>query len=138
MRRDMAFAFEEHTGEVRIRVEGASLAELFVEAARALGELMGATAPPEREVAPERLEVRARDRDALLVAWLDELIYRTERCGRIFSDLRIERAEETRMVAQAWGGRILEPRTAVKAATLHALKIRQQGGGFAAEVVLDV
>lgn len=134
----MAYFFEEHTGEVRIRVEGGSLEELFAEAGRALAELMGAAAVPEREAAVEAVELRARDLDALLVVWLDELIYRTERSGRIYRELKVERVEGERLVASVRGGEMTEAGTPVKAATLHGLHIREEAGGFQVEVVLDV
>src|SRR6187402_2960722 len=47
------FRYEEHTGELRIRLWARSLAELFEEAARALGEVMGGGAKGEDERADE-------------------------------------------------------------------------------------
>jgi SHS2 domain-containing protein len=133
------YSFEEHTSEVRIRVEAARLEELFAEAARALADLMGRPSPERNDRAdPETVELRARDRDALLARWLDELIYRTERSGRIFADVHVERVEGERLIAQVRGSEIAEPRTPVKAATLHGLCIRAEGGRFTVEVVLDV
>jgi SHS2 domain-containing protein len=130
---------EEHTGEVRIRVEAASEEELFAEAGRALGELMGAARPPEPGEPYESVELDGRDREELLVAWLDELVFRTERSGRIYGDLRVW-LHGNRLRAEIRGGEMTEPRTPVKAATLHGLRIERmrEDGRVIARVVLDV
>ena len=65
-------------------------------------------------------------------------IYRTERSGRIYRELKVERIEGERLVASVRGGEMTEPGTPVKAATLHGLHIREDADGFQVEVVLDV
>ena len=79
-------AFEDHTGEARVRLEAPSLAELFAEAARALAELMtgsGALVPASGDAM--RIDLTAHDREALLVDWLNELIYQAERSHAILT-----------------------------------------------------
>jgi SHS2 domain-containing protein len=130
-------AFEEHTGEVRLRLDAATLGELFAEAARALAELVGTPAaePP----GPWRpIAVDGRDRDALLVAWLDELIARTEIDHLRYADVVLDELTPQRLAARIRGTPIAEPRTAVKAATLHGLRIETGPRGATATVVLDV
>jgi SHS2 domain-containing protein len=126
-----------HTGEVQIRIEASSLADLFAEAAHALAELvaMPAREPP----SPWRsLELAARDREALLVAWLDELIVRTELDDLVYDDAKIIAISDRRLRASIRGTRIAEPRTAVKAATFHRLRIEEDRGAVRATVTLDV
>jgi SHS2 domain-containing protein len=133
-----AHAFEEHTGEVRLRVEADDLAALFIEAGRALGELMGGAEPPQASAPREPVELRARDRAALLVAWLDELIFFTEKTGLIYDQLEIQKIDDQQLLATIRGGRMTEPRVPVKAATLHQLRIEEHDGRLSARVVLDV
>lgn len=130
-------AFEQHTGEVKIRLEGATLAELFTEAARALCELLGrpTTDPPG---AWQRVTVSGRDREALLVAWLNELIARTEIDHLLYTEVAIDDLTSTRLDARIRGVPFAETRTAVKAATLHGLQIASSPTGTTATVILDV
>ncbi len=128
--------FEEHTGEVRVGLEAPTLAALFEEAGRALAELVGEAGP--ESVAEEAVALEAADREALLVAWLDELIFRSETRGLVYRDLAVDELGERTLSARVRGAPALEPRTPVKAATLHGLAIERRGGGFSASVVLDV
>ena len=129
--------FAEHTGELEIGLEAGSLAELFAEAGRALAEVMaGATAPACGAAVP--VSLRASDRDALLVAWLDELLFLAERDKMIYGEIRIERITERELGAAVRGAPATELRTQVKAATFHDLKIVEDADGFAATVILDV
>jgi SHS2 domain-containing protein len=125
-----------HTGEIQVRVEAASLAELFAEAARALAEIMGVAAGEAGGWQPVSLE--ARDREALLVAWLDELIARTEIEHLLHTDVVIDELSDRRLRARVRGSPIAETRTAVKAATFHRLRIEVGDGIARATITLDV
>ena len=131
-------AFEEHVGEVQIRIEAPSLPELFAEAGRALAELFledpAAAAPGERV----EVVVRASDREALLAEWLNELVFQSETRHCAFTDLDVTGISDHELHARIGGIPIEGPRLAVKAATLHGLGIREQRGSWTASVVLDV
>ena len=130
-------AFEPHTGEVKVRLEAASFAELLVEAARALADLLGVAADP--VPGPwQRTTVTGRDREALLVAWLNELVARTEIDHLLYRDVAIEQVTATCVEARMRGVPFDETRTAVKAATLHGLHVAEDARGVTATVVLDV
>lgn len=130
-------ALEPHTGEVKLRLDGANPPDLFCEAARALAELMGAPA----EEAPgewQRIAVSGRDLDALLVAWVNELVARTEIDHLLYQDVAINDLTSTRLDACARGVPFAETRTAVKAATLHGLHVTSGPSGTSATLILDV
>jgi SHS2 domain-containing protein len=133
----VAYSFEEHTGEVRVRLDAERLEDLFVEAGRALGEILGVR-HESAEADVERISLSARDHESLLCAWLDELIFQNERSGLIYDEIVIEELGEDHLRATVEGGRMAELRTPVKAATLHGLKIERTRDGFTARVVLDV
>lgn len=128
---------EEHTGELKLRIEAPTLPEIFAEAGRALAEAMGAPTSGGPLVA-KRIEVDASDREALLVDWLNELIFLSEVEKVVFQQFRIELPSERRLVAFLNGVKVDRLRNPVKAATYHALSISEQPEGFVATVVLDV
>lgn len=130
--------FEEHVGEVQIRIEAGNLADLFAEAGRALAELQldAAVGNAPREI--EDVIVRAPDREALLVEWLNELIFRSETRHCAFTAFDVTRISDGELQARIGGVGVLHPRVAVKAATMHGLRIEKQPGGLRATVVLDV
>lgn len=126
-----------HTGEVELRLEAPSLAGLFVEAGRALCELL-ATELPAASGEPLEVTVRAPDRALLLAGWLDELIFLSDVHKRVFSELEVVRVSDTELTARVRGAEPAALRTAVKAATLHRLSAEEAAGGWRATVVLDV
>ncbi|HYV48565.1 MAG TPA: archease [Myxococcaceae bacterium] len=130
-------SFEEHTGEVRVRLSAPTFEELLGEAGQALAELLADEAPGDLQEG-ERVELRDVDRAALLVHWMDELIFLSETRKRIYSWFRVVSASEREVVAEVRGWPATRVRTAVKAATFHGLKVTEGPGGFSAEVVLDV
>lgn len=130
--------FEEHTGEVQVLLEAPTLQELFVEAGRALAGLM-ATEPPASVRPPgERIALQAPDREALLVDWLNELIFLSETRKQVFTELSIEELSDTSLRAVVRGGEPPALRTPVKAATFHGLRIAGGPGAYSARLVLDV
>lgn len=129
--------FAEHTDELEIGLAADSLGDLFAEAGRALAEVM-AGAPPPPDGAPQRVALRARDRAALLVAWLDELLFLADRDKKVYGDIHIERLTGDELVAAVRGAPVSELRTQVKAATFHDLRIVEGADGVSATVILDV
>jgi SHS2 domain-containing protein len=129
--------FEDHVGELEIRLRAPSLAELFEEAAHALVEVMGD--PGERPiVSVDLVRVEAHDREALLVGWLNDLIFRYERDRRLPADVKIEELDDGHLVARVRFADAPGPRTLVKAATFHGLRIEESPDGASANVILDV
>jgi SHS2 domain-containing protein len=135
----MSHVFEEHTGEARLRLRAASLPALFEEAARALAELMCGADPGEPSGEALRVQARASDREALLAAWIDELVFLSETHKRVWTEARTLRLTDTEIDATVRGVEPAALRTQVKAATLHDLRIVSTGpAAVEATMVLDV
>jgi SHS2 domain-containing protein len=131
--------FREHTGEIRLHVEATSIAELFAEAARALASLLAEpTAWGPRDADDAEVVVRSPDREALLVDWLNELVWLGEVKKRVFPEIRVEVLTDREMRAFVRGISPTSLRTAVKAATMHDVRIGRGERGWEAAVVLDV
>lgn len=131
---------EPHVGELRIVLHAASLAALFEEAARALAEVVagGADESGDSSDESERVTLSAPDREALLVDWLNELIYLSETRRRIFDRARVLEIGDDTLIAEVRGRPAAGARTLVKAATFHDLQIRADRSGLSATVLLDI
>jgi SHS2 domain-containing protein len=129
--------FLEHTGEVRLQIGAESLAGLLAEAARALGLLLLGSREARGSTAVRTIEVRSRDREALLVDWLNEILFLAETELWVPVDIEVDAAEDS-LRASVRGVQVSEAPSLIKAATHHGLRIRSDGNGFEAEVVLDV
>jgi SHS2 domain-containing protein len=128
----------EHPGEVRLRLRAGSFGELAVVAGRALAELQLRGEPAAAPEVWREITVGGRDREALLVNWLNELIYLAETERWVGTEFAPVRATGTELTMRAKGITVELTPSQVKAATFHGLRIAAAVGGVEADVVLDV
>ena len=130
--------FVDHTGEVRLQVRAESLAGLLAEAGRALGLLLAGAATLEATLPPRTIAIRAHDGEALLVDWLNEILFLAETELWVPVEVEVTEVGDCGLRASVRGAPVAEAPSLVKAATLHGLDIGRDGDGVKAEVVLDV
>ena len=135
------FEVIEHTADIGIAAYGADLKQVFANTARGLFSLITELdAISEKNV--YHIHVSAPDREALMVNWLNELIYRFEVKEMLFHRFTINTLTNTELKATGYGEKIYlakhELKIQVKAATFHMLKIKQNNDGWEAQVIFDV
>ena len=130
-----------HTADLAWRLWGASLPELFENAGCALS----ATVTDRRYLrrrATREVSLTAGDREALLVDWLNHLLYLFDVDGFLGRDFQVVSLTDERLEARVTGESFDPDRhpekTAVKAATYHQLEIVPGKDGWQATVVLDL
>jgi SHS2 domain-containing protein len=138
---DRGFEILEHTADTGFRAFAPSLEALFEQAAAAL---VAIAVDPARARGLECVElaVRGSDLEELMINWLNEILWLLD--GRRFvpavtsvlelhdGGLRAAAAGEPRDDSRH------PPRVVVKAATFHQLRLGSSGGGWMAEVFLDI
>ena len=131
--------FLEHTGEVQLRAVAPDLAGVLAEAGRALAELELRQSPlPPPEGPWKTVEVHAADRAALLVDWLNELLYLAEVERWIPVAFEVVGADDRLVRARVGGVPVERSPALVKAATLHGVRVDPIAGGMEADVILDI
>jgi SHS2 domain-containing protein len=135
------FEFINHTADIGIIAHGTDLKQVFANAARGLFSIItNLDAIAEKE--QHNIEITAPDREALLVNWLNELIYLFEAKEMLFNRFDITSLTETKLGATGYGEKIdltkHELKTQVKAATYHMLKIEPDKDGWKARVIFDI
>jgi len=140
-RRHRPYRTLSHTADLKLRIWGATLKELFENA----GAALMATITDRRGLRAketEEITVDAPDREALLVAWLNHLLYLYDVKGFLGRDFTVLDLSSEKLSARI-RGEVFDPgrhvsKTAVKAATYHQLEIRQTQDGWQATVILDL
>ena len=136
----------EHPADVGLLARGASLAELFENAAAGMMEIAVEPAGvAERE--QKRIATEATDREVLLVNFLQEVLWLVDGEGWLAGRVAVTQISDTRVSATVFG----EPRNParhsmrliIKAVTYHELSVRQQAEGqqaegWRAEVYFDI
>jgi SHS2 domain-containing protein len=133
-----SFEYLPHVGEAAIRLRGASIADILEQAALALTELVWPGRPPPGPERVHEIALDAPDPAALLIDWLNELLYLAERDRWLPSRIHVHEATPTHLSATAYGPVLERAPSLVKAATWHGLRFDPQDGGFEAEVLLDI
>lgn len=135
------FKILEHTADIGIIAYGKDIREVFINAAKGLFSLIIDPAEVSARKTWE-IAVTAPDREALLVNWLNELIYLLDAQGTLFKDFEIINMTETELKVKASGEKINTKKhhlkREVKAATYHQLKIEQTADGWRAQVIFDI
>lgn len=130
--------FVDHTSEVGLQVQAGSFGELLAEAGRGLARLMLREVPTAAEGEAREIEVSSHDREALLVDWLNEILFVAETGLWVPLEYEVLEVSDNRIRARARGVTVEVSPSMVKAATFHGLQVLETADGFAAEVILDV
>jgi SHS2 domain-containing protein len=132
----------DHTADVGIRVEGASLGELFSTAAEATFDLM---IESKRSYIPSievPISIEAPNVEQLMVRWLQELLYIFDTRRLVLSKFYIDDIDATHLEGMAVGMKYdstrHHQRLDIKAVTYHRLRIDREGERFRAEVIFDI
>jgi len=144
------FEVIEHPADVGFLAYGKTLEELFAHAALALVSLACEPAGIE-EREPRAIEATGADLEALLFAWLAEILATADAEKMVFrrvevTELRLPAPSEASAPGhargRAWGERFDRERhragTYLKAVTYHQLRVEQIPGGWRAQVYVDV
>lgn len=129
-----------HTADIGLAAYGEDVKEAFANAAYGMFSLI-AELEDVTETLQREIEVSALDQEALLVAWLNELLYLFDVENIIFKRFEIRDLDANQLRATAYGEKFDSARhqlkMAIKATTYHMLKI-EKDDGYRVQVILDV
>lgn len=145
----------EHTADLAMEVEAASLAELFRRAAAGMMALVrdrdyggaveraGAPAAPSPPLDAEArlIELERADADVagLLVRWLRELLYLQEVEGFVYGDADFDRLDPSGLRARVRPASNPAPAIReLKGVTYHGLEVECRDGAWRARVIFDI
>ncbi len=138
---DQGFELFETTADVGITAWGETLEDLFANAARGMFTLM-VDAGTVRSTGLLSVEAQGSDLASLLVAWLNELLYRCEAEAWAPTDVRVTALDGGHASGELAGEPVDYGRHrfkgVVKAATYHLLECRKDDDRWRARVVFDV
>jgi SHS2 domain-containing protein len=130
-----------HTGDLGMEVRGRDLPDLFSQAGWSFFDILVEA----RRIIPNQersISVGAPDLEALLVAWLGELLYIFETEQWVFGTFFIQNLTPQTFVVQAWGepldAKKHKPKKMIKAVTYHQLRIWEERGIWKARVIFDL
>lgn len=139
---DRAAEFEtfEHDADIGVRGRGATLAEAFANAGRALTAVVTDTGAVRETLAVE-IACEASDPESLFYDWVNALVFEMATRWALFARYEV-RIEDGRLAATAFGEPVdverHQPAVEVKGATWTALRVAREADGWIAQCVVDV
>jgi len=138
------FELFEHKADVGVRGSGKTLGEAFGECAKAMFSVMVELDGVEAEEDVE-VRVKARNREELLLKWLNELLFEGSAREMLFSEFDVEIREsdnglelEGIALGEAIDREKHKLKTEVKGASYSGLEVREEKGEFLAQCIVDV
>lgn len=135
------YEFFEHTADIGIRAHGATLAELFIQMAQGLVELIAEDSVLKPQQA-RSLQLSANEMESLLLKWMQELLFwfSTERF--LPAQYALDEVTQTSLRGTMHGdtfdpARHVQGRE-VKAITRHLLEVEQRDGVWHGQVIVDI
>jgi SHS2 domain-containing protein len=129
----------DHTADWSIRVWGATLEGLFLNAARAMITLIGGEAPDAPDIERYTISLPPNgDHETLLINWLNEILFLIEDLALLCQQVSITSLDEgglTGLVEGCPGGSFGKH---IKAATFQAVAIKRTERGLETTIVFDV
>jgi SHS2 domain-containing protein len=131
----------DHTADVGLEAWGPSREALFSNISKGLSDLIVEVdrVVPKREV---EWAVDADSPEELLVKQLEEILYRLDKEGMVFSDFQISLRGLNAIKCLAYGEKLDRERhgfkTEIKAVTYHQIYLGEDNGEWKARVIFDV
>jgi SHS2 domain-containing protein len=133
----------DHTADVGLRISASDLPDLFRTAAEALFDYVVANRGDVGVERTETLTLKADSTADLLVAWLNELIFRCETRHFLFNRFELMILDDGLSLEAKIGGEPIDRSRhildhEVKAVTHHGISLERDGEEWVAEVILDI
>ena len=139
MRPTRKFEILPHTADLRMRVFGGSLEDLFQNALAALAHIMGDGVQRTREARPQRVQLEAETATNLLIDFLSEALYLANVEKAIYDQVEFTEFSERELVGTLRGYAVDGFAEDVKAVTYHGAEIKKRKDGkLEIEIVLDI
>lgn len=135
------FTIIDHTADIGIVAYGGDLKELYANAAKGMMSLIIDMCTVKLDIC-KNIETSASDSEALLVAWLNELLYVLDVEHVILKEFEIEKLMPVSLSAKCYGEKLDLKRhrlkREVKAATYHGLSIVKANDQYSARIIFDI
>jgi SHS2 domain-containing protein len=136
---DKTYEILDHSADLKMRVFGNDLSEVFVNMALAVAKQQ-APAQVSAKGAAEEIIIESSDLASLLVDWLSEILYCGEINKKVYTDFEITEFSENppKIKAKIKGMPVGEKNIDIKAVTYHDLEIKKVNDHWEAVVIFDI
>lgn len=131
------FEFLEHTADVKMKVHGETLEELFLNGFLGLGEFR-ACLPAEGGKVERPFRLKAPDAIVLFVEFLQEALSLSETMNELYDSVEFKELSETGCAGKFFGRPILSCKEDIKGVTYHEAEVKKTKNGWEGIIVFDI
>ena len=132
------FQILEHTADLRIKVWGKDLPNLFKNAAEGMFFATTGTEPEKPTGTVRKIKVSGVDDESLLVNFLNELLYLSDIHNERFQIQKLNFTKDAKLEGQLKSYPLSTLDFEIKGVTYHELKIQKIGNIYEATIVFDI
>ena len=136
----MPYKILEHTADLKMRVTGKTMEKLFQDAARGMMNFLKGKKDKRRtEKTTRTIKTRSRDKTALLVDFLSEVLTLSQINKETYSGIIFKKLTEKEAEAELKGIPVLEFEEDIKAVTYHEADVKKNAQDmWATNIVFDI
>jgi SHS2 domain-containing protein len=136
-----AFEIQGHTADLRLYGSGQTKAELFSNMLFGMSSIIKPQTAGQDDELPskEKIGIKSPDINALLVDFLNEVLYLSNVNKRVYRRVSFESFSDTNLKGEISGREIAGFDEDIKAVTYHELEIKQRPDGYyEATIIFDI
>lgn len=129
-----------HTADLRIKIVGDNLIELFVAGIEGMAEVLNSRACRSQELELiKTITLSSADQTALLIDFLSEVLTVSQTQKIVVCSALVKKISETEITAELFGTKVKSFDEDIKAVTYHEAEIKKnKEGGYETTVVFDI
>lgn len=128
-----------HTADIRLSVEGRDLEEIFKDALKGMVFIAGPREPEDSKKTKRRIRISAGDRTALLIDFLNEVLFGMEKNYEFYTDVDFKELSPIKLAAELKARPAIRFERNIKAVTYHEAEITENESGFlSTTIVFDI
>ncbi len=125
-----------HTADTKIRVFGNTKQELFLNAVKGMTAILKFSGKGKSVC--RKIEVNSLDLNALLIDFLNEVLYLTETNREVYNDIKFKNFSDSQLQGELEGNKIESFGEDIKAATYHDVEIKKKNNIYQVDILFDV
>ena len=128
----------EHPTDIRLRVWGRNLAELFQDALLGMMQILKSQILnlKSQKLSERKIVVQSNDQTALLIDFLNEVLYQSQVNREIYTKIEFDKLTEKELQARLFGHGIAKFDEDIKAVTYHQAEIKKTPEGNYETIIL--
>jgi SHS2 domain-containing protein len=130
------FEILEHISDLKIKVFGENLKELFENAMIGMLESAKYEKNLKSQITKVKIKVKSFDLSSLLVDFLSEILYLVETKKLVFEKINFQKFSDTEIEAELFGKSLKKIGVQIKGVTYHGLEIKKKKDGTLEAIIL--